>query len=285
MPKQTFDHRLLQDCKFAVIDPAMAEQLPDGVSGMRLVPPAFASSAHLMPTLLELNTLSSAQSAALLQAQDDAQRLDEPPSVALFVETQADAESYTHHWNTMQLRRSWPAGPTWLRIHDTRVLHQLLRVLTLGQQIQLFGPSMALTYWLGGEWLRAEKPTTTTHTETASSWDWPRIERIGLVNRSLARAGVRSLSALSAQAARAEQLMVRATTEHGLSHPDDLVEFAYRGLGCTPKFDQHPRIKALLHTSRDDEDSLLADRWALIEPEVWSAVTTPRASKEQGVLS
>jgi hypothetical protein len=118
-----------------------------------------------------------------------------------------------------------------------------------------------------------------------ASWDWPRIERIGLVNRVLARAGVQSPSALNAQAARVEQLIAHAVAAHGLDHAADLVEFADRGLECVPTFDEHGPIKALLHAQAGDDDSLLADRWALIPPEVWSEVAAPHANSERGSAS
>jgi Domain of unknown function (DUF4123) len=283
MSKQTFYHRLLNDCKFAVVDPSMAEHLPIGVSAKPMTPKAFASSAHLMPSLLEVSTLTPAQSAALLQALDDAQASQAAPPLAIFVHTEADRARYEHHWNNVQLHRSSPTQPMWLRIHDARVLHQLFRILAPAQQAQLFGPAASLTYWLGEEWLRAEKPQSTTDTGASRTWDWPRIERIGLVNRSLARAGLHSPSALNAQAARAERLMEQAAVAHGLDHPEDLVEFACRGLGCVPRFDEHPHIKALMQPQADEDDTLLADRWALIPPEVWSEVALTSASKEQGI--
>ena len=280
-----FDHRLLQTCKFAVIDPSMTEHLPHGVNPAPMVPPPFARSAHLMPTLLELGTLTPVQSSALLQAMDDAAALDQLPIVSIFINTDAGRERHVSHWNSLQLCRFGSAQQKWLRLHDARVLHQLLRLLTPMQQTQLFGPSTALTYWLGGEWLRADRPQTESTAGTKSSWDWPRIERIGLVNRALARASVRSASALNAQGARVEQLLEHAAVTHGFIHPDDLVEFAYRGLVCVPQFDEIPSIKARLHRPDDEDDSLLADRFALVEPQTWAEVALPPANEEQGIAS
>jgi hypothetical protein len=282
MPTATFDHRLLHACQFAVIEASMIDRLPAGVSAQPMVPPVFAASAHLMPVLLSVSTLTSSQSASLLQAMDDVQIKEAPSLVALFVKTPAVREEFVAHWNALQVCRRTSA-PTWLRLHDPRVLHQLLRVLTPAQQATVFGRSTALTYTLGGEWLTVEKPDVAI--AAATSWDWLRVERIGLVNRALLRAKVRSPEALSAQGAKAEGLIERAGTLHGLAHADDLVEFAHRGLGCAPKFDEHPRINALLRAQADDDDSLLADRWALLSPEVWAEVTLPRANKEQGIAS
>lgn len=282
MSNQMFDHRLLQDCKFAVVDPTKTELLPEGVVGATMVPRSLATSAHLMPTLLELGALTTEHSAVLLQAQDDAQGSGTPPPVALFVETVTDRDNYASHWNRMQIHRSGSEQVSWLRVHDTRVLHQLFRILTIDQRAQLFGPATALIYWLNGEWLRVERPQATMLEQAATRWDWSRIERIGLVNRALARAGVRSPAELSTQGATAERLIDRATVEHRLDHPDDLVEFAYRGLRCHLKFDEHPEIRAQLHTRSDDDDSLLADRWALIAPEVWSVLTPPHSKLKMG---
>jgi Domain of unknown function (DUF4123) len=281
MPTATFDHRLLHACQFAVIEASMIDRLPAGVSAQPMVPPVFAASAHLMPVLLSVSTLTSSQSASLLQAMDDVQIKEAPSLVALFVKTPAVREEFVAHWNALQVCRRTGA-PTWLRLHDPRVLHQLLRVLTPAQQATVFGRSTALTYTLGGEWLTVEKPDIAP--VAAVFWDWLRVERIGLVNRALLRARVRSPAALSAQGAKAEGLIECAGTLHGLAHADDLVEFAYRGLVCGAGFDQYPEIKARLASQGPEDDSFLADRLALIEPEIWLAASSPQAnSKQQGL--
>ena len=76
-----------------------------------------------------------------------------------------------------------------------------------------------------------------------------------------------------------------ATVAHGLTHPDDLVEFAYRGLVCVPRFDETPAIKARLQGPEDEDDSLLADRFALVEPATWAEVALPPTKEKQGSAS
>jgi Domain of unknown function (DUF4123) len=278
MSAATFDHRLLVTCKFAVIEPSMIRLLPEGASVSRMVPHAFAATAHLMPALLSVDELGPTQRAHLLQAIDDVQIKGAAPLVAFFVRTHAAHEEFLGHWNLLQVRRS-PNTPAWLRLHDPRVFHQLLRVLTPPQQATVFGSSTALTYSLGGEWLTVERPDGPA--AMAAFWDWERIERIGLVNRALGRARVRSPAALTAQGAKAERLIERAVASHGLTHADDLVEFAYRGLTCGDDFDKHPEIKAKLSSEGPTDDSFLADRLALIEPETWLAAKSPQANSKR----
>ncbi len=255
----------------------MIERLP-GIPVQPMVPAIFAASAHLMPALLSVETLTLTQSASLLQAMDDVQIKEAPSLVAFFFNTRAIREEFVGHWNALQVCRR-TSTPTWLRLHDPRVFHQLLRVLTPAQQAMVFGTSTALTYALGGEWLTVEKPDAAP--ASAASWEWVRVERIGLVNRALLRAKVRSPSALSAQGAKAERLIERAIAVHGLAHADDLVEFAYRGLTFGGDFDKHPEIKVRLASQGPADDSFLADRLALIEPETWLAAKLPQANSKQ----
>ena len=192
MAQGLFNHRTLADCRFAIVDPSVIERMPAGVVTTPIIPAALADSAHLMPSLLKLDGLSEVQLAALLQAQDEAEAQNFPPPLALFAATSVESEAFKNHWNALQLCKRHSPQPAWLRLHDTRVLHQLLRILPPAQTAKVFGPSSALTYWVGGEWLEVKKPEVTEPLAGGATWDWPRVERIGLINRALARAGIES---------------------------------------------------------------------------------------------
>ncbi|HBZ04976.1 DUF4123 domain-containing protein [Massilia haematophila] len=277
---EVLDYQTFQEHAFAVVDARMVEQLPSGLVTEALVPQRLAGSAHLMPTLIDLQRTSRARSDALFKCMSEFPTDAGPlPPVALLLRTSASAAAIARHWNSMQLVEPRPGARLWLRLHDPRVLHQMLRVLSPAQRRRLFGPSQAFTYWVGGTWVSAMREMDDSPTQIAGNdpspptaawamaWNWKRIERIGLVNRALHGAGVVGASALTSQGALAEQLMERAL-KHGLIDQADLVEFATRGLLTNFGFDDHPVVSRAIPSS--DGDSRLSDRFALIPEHVWT---------------
>ncbi len=274
-----FDHQLLDRHAFALLDPSMVEWLPEGVASVPVVPAKLQASAHLMPRLIALRALPAPVRDALLEMLYEAQRQGEQPPVTLLVDTGKDAQALAAWWNVLQVRTPAPGRKVWLRLHDPRVLHQLLRILDARQRARLFSQVDAFTYWLGDDWVSVRNDTPVDEAPSpagATDWDWPRIERIGAINRALHGAGVHQAGAMMRQGALAEQLIVRAALEHGLSDQADLVEFAVRGLLTRTTFDAHPAIAALIRPGNSpDDDSRLADRLALVDESVWVQLRQP----------
>lgn len=265
-----FDHRILSDHAYAVIDAAAPEDLPQGIRSVALVPASLAASGHLMPRLIDLRCMPEQQASALLECLHQAYAAGEPPPVALLVHTELDADEFARYWNTLQLATPQPGRQAWLRLHDPRVLHQMLRILNAAQRRKLFGRSEFFTYWAGDQWLTAYADDEAA--PGVAAWDWARVERIGSINRALSGAGMRDAAALTTQGALAEQLIERAGVRHGLTRQDDIVEFAMRGLTTRATFDEHPAIAQRI---KPDEDSSLADRLALIDDSVWNELRPP----------
>jgi hypothetical protein len=277
------DHRTLRQNAFGLVDAAMVEHLPAGIIAEALVPPVLAASAHLMPKLIGIRNASDDQLYALLDCMHGAEKSGQPPPVALLVQTSVGAVEFARHWNLMQLATPQPKRKLWLRLHDPRVLHQLLRILTPMQCRRLFGRSEAFTYWVGEEWVIARAEASIPRNSGAAEqpvavpgaggtrWDWARIEQIGIVNRALHGAGVRRAAAMTIQGALAEQLIERASVRHGLVDHADRVEFAIRGLTTSDKFDEHPHVaRAIEPRTEHGEESSLSDRLSLIDQHIWN---------------
>lgn len=263
---------------FGIADAAAAEFLPEGSVAEPLVPKGMLSSAHLMPKLVNLRQLSDVSWATLLGSLHHEFRDLQHPAIALFIKTGIPEDEFKRHWNSIQIVRAHPNRKSWLRIHDPRVLHQLLRVLNLRQRHRLFGRTQEFHYWAGTQWV------TATHSPRiqaecgnsitgSSQWDWPRIERIGIVNRALHGARIADPVELTSKGATAEELIERAIVRHGLSEQDDLVEFVIRGLSIHLRFDEHPQIARTIRPPDDShESSSLSDRFALVEEKVWDVL-------------
>lgn len=290
-----FDHQVLTRHAYGLIDPLMAEHLPEGIKAEPLVPLVLEESAHLMPRLLVLRTLTRPQQDGLLECLYRAHQDGEPPLVALFLESAASTEDVVRHWNGMQVAAPKPELKFWLRLHDPRVLHQLLRIANADQRRRIFGHAESLTYWLDGAWTSA-RPSDADFARTsgpgggaipfggAVRWDWPRVERIGMVNRALAAAGVTGAAQLTRQGARAEQLFELAVARHGLADTSDIIEFAARGLTLVPDFDRHPEVsRAIPPRPAEDDDSNLADRFALLDDAIWQQLRQVSVTDKESI--
>lgn len=285
--KMDFDYRILKDHAFGLVDASVLDELPGGIEGEPVVPGDLAGGAHLMPRLLDFRAMKQETAERLLNALRQAHMHDEAPPLSLLIDTAASAEQFTAHWNRMQLVSPRAGTRSWLRLHDPRVLHQVLRILTADQQRTLFGKSTSFTYWIGEEWVRVarQEPPAGDFVDwsgAAANWDWPRIERIGIINRALERAGVRGAAEQHSQAMLAEHLMTRARIRHSLTADSDLIEFVARGVASSPTFDQHPRISTALRPDDDGSDeSTLADRLALIDEQIWNTLRGDTAAQQQ----
>lgn len=283
-----FDFQELREYAFGIVDAGMVEQLPNGLYAQPLVPKRLTQSAHLMPALIDLRRTPSAQQDVLFGRLKRFDGNGKSPVVALFIKSDCGVLEIMRHWNAMQFVELQHGRKQWLRLHDPRVLHQMLRVLNPMECRKLFGLSQALTYWVSGQWVTAVRPPSPLPGNQVhkngrvapyagpARWNWSRIERIGLVNRALLAAGISEPAALTRQGALAEQLIERAAGRHALFEPPDLVEFAVRGLQIHPAFDEHRAVAdAIRPDAASAGASTLADRFALIDEQIWNSMRQP----------
>lgn len=266
----------MREYQFAVIDPTVRDFLKEELITEILVPDCLTKSAHLMPALVHLQQLSSAQWNEFLTGLCEAYKGNQQSSITILIATQENPSELARHWKKLQIARPSPKRKVWLRLHDSRVLHQLLRILDSKQRRVLFGSAQAFSYWIANGWTTVVLDPDGTGRSASSvgpaGWDWTRIEQIGIVNRALYEAGIRDVHALAVQGALAEQLITRAQNHHGLSDKADVVEFTTRGLIYGATFDEHPRIGVAIAGSPESPgDSSLSDRFALITDEIWAS--------------
>lgn len=273
-----FDSPLIHDCRFAVVDAAVLECLPKDFIFTRLVPKGLVRSTHLLPGLVDLQSLPDNRKRALCTCLQDTYDELRPAFVAIFFAASSSAHQFARHWNRIQSGAFSQKQKSWFRAHDPRVLHQLLRILSPMQRRGLFGSAYAMHYWIGNKWVTALRETEDAPVGHAPSigpagWDWRRIEHISIINRALHRAGLRSLSELTIQGAVAEQLLEQAIVNYGFENSADLVEYTARGLLFGPSFDKNPAISAALQQVANITGSMcLSDRFARIDESVWDAL-------------
>ena len=273
-----FDHQLLARNNFAFVNESLLDLLPQDIVAVPVVPKQMRTSAHLMPFLIDLNGLTDDAKSRLLTLLYRSQQEYGMPLLPLLIEAEISASEFARYWNRLQLVTPSPQRRFWLRLHDPRVLHQLLRILSATQWNKFLGPLQGFTYWVGNTWVRAglEATEATVQPDRASApWPWHRIHLISIVNRVLCQAGIVHTDLLHEKGAEIEKLTAIATSQFNLSDQADLVEFAVRGLVSSQTFYKHHEIAAAIRPSADPEDdSRLSDRLALISDAIWSEISS-----------
>jgi len=264
---------------YAVVDAPMRGLVPHGVRIVPLVPRRLAGSAHLTPALIDLGTACDPWLLDLFAGRDSAAQGARIRAGIVLLKTTKGLDEVERRWNAMQLISPDSGGHFWLRMHDPRVLHQLLRILSPAQCRHLFGRIDAITYWIGDEWVEREIRWVSQQRGPDSAngvllrSDWARIARIGIVNRALQRAGIRGRAELDRCSETVEEALNCAASRYGLLEVEDFTEFAFRTLTCRSSFADDQRVAAALRQHASSRhDSILSDHFALIDPDVWRAL-------------
>ncbi|MCS4504987.1 DUF4123 domain-containing protein [Arhodomonas aquaeolei] len=158
-----------------------------------------------------------------------------------------------------QLRQTKPSGrAALLRYYDPRVMERLLSLCSDTQLAALLGP---VDHWLfvgRTGCIRHASPHDGAHRSgerALAPEQWDAIDRIGLVNRTLAvctpRTGIASWT--DNTIIRLDRLLAIAGRE-GITDPGSRIAFALHGLGSTDSFHRHPVMRHVLARCRQGED-------------------------------
>lgn len=221
---------------FGIVNP-LTQPWPEGQlesAGWSLAPERLRDSALMLPYLLPLDALDQS---------------DQTACCAL-LESDQGAHMLAAHLRR-QLVMIGPDGLSMLlRLYDARVMAQLRWILTTNQIAALLGPVRCWSFEYRGqrETLSREgsQPNRGWHPTPVQ---YVQIERIGLINRVLAKADAASAAAVSADG-QAIDVWLRRGLDHGLARQQDLVTFGLQGLTRHADFDRHRRIRQLLAEAR-----------------------------------
>jgi len=246
---------------FALVAPGREGQLPNGAAVHSLAEGPLAHSRDLLPSLLELASLSTRQLDELYVQVDLLQRDGDLPLLcALFeVEPECNADRLQRHLAAVQVWRGPGGSKGWLRAHDPRVWIQLQRVLRADSLQKVFGPVTSWSVPFGERWWRVDRNEAlrdvSGKTEEA---EWAALKRVGAVNRALARLGLWSdCAAVNRDSPALDELIQEAQRRHGVHRVDDLAAYAWFASVVHRDFDRHPIGMEIL--ARADGDAHLAD--------------------------
>ena len=287
------DHRLLAAHDFALVAAEHRNRLPPGIASQIVAGGVLEDSADLMPLLIELRVLESGQIDRLLECLERDLRLGDAPTLSALLVSDSSARRLAEHLSTVQRIRGPGEESAWLRLHDPRVWLHLPRVLRNMKLSGVFGPVARWTVWLSGSWYETLPPEVQpVHLQPGicSVKEWAALERVGAVNRVLARKGWLNREHLEARSPLIDGLLVRGQTRHGLSRMADLVAYASLGASVHPRFDEaRVAVEAIESQARErggaepGEDDCIVDALEAIEPEAW-ALARQELERESEVM-
>lgn len=251
-------HRLLFEHRFALVAASELEMLPSECPSLSTATGVLQDSDELLPRLVDLTRLSTARSAELLQACLEPEDIAAGPPICVLFESDADAQTVAAHLGRAQLAKNTRGEKAWLRLHDPRVWLQLNRVLNAERLNALMGPTARWTFFLGGQWCYQDNEGPRAMISSFDARTWTAFERIGVVNRVLARLKAetekkaQSVSDLLGISQRVDELAERASEVHHLDRQDDQVEFCLLGLNVHARFDEHSQVRELLLRTKQD---------------------------------
>jgi hypothetical protein len=289
-----FDHRLLTTHHYAIVDASQREIVPPHWQ-TQVIAPAFLKQDTLRcPVLVDLNSLSKADHDVWLMRTYTQMQRNEPLWFSVLLGCDVDIDSLLPHLrNRIALRLPEHDLPVQFRFYDPNTLTHLPRIFGQAGMAWLMRSVNVMTYVLPYTQARvlssvknpvmpeAKAPFCLDHVRQAE------LQALGVINRALVQLPLlQDEAAWRAKALRASTMLTRAR-QHGLTGVPDQVEFVLHGLTVHERFDDHPRIKALLvglrHAKPEDDSDyrelsaqLTADDWRCIADEI--AITTQSGS-------
>lgn len=255
-------HRLLREHRFALVSAEVLEQIPSECRPLSTAAEALRDSDELLPKLIDLAELTQDSRNTLLDACVGPS--DSTPTVTVLLDSNAQPSTMAAHLGRAQIAQSTGGEKAWLRLHDPRVWVQLNRILSAARLNGLMGPCKRWTFFFDGHWFTQENTGAREVGNRFDARSWSALERIGIVNRVLARmqSEVETMEAMHSTSVMADQLAERAIQRHHISSVDDQVEFCLLGLRVHSQFDEHPQVRKILARVADDPsafDELLAN--------------------------
>ena len=276
---EALDHRLLQQHNYALVAAEHRDQLASDISTTSIARGALSDSAELMPCLVSLDQLNQKQRSALMIEIEEAHAVGEPPVISALLNSDASAQRIESHIASIQLRIG-PAGErAWLRVHDPRVWLHLPRVFVDRDMNMLFGPIKKWSVYIAGRWVVTHPPHKThprSNRHPTATAQWAALERIGVINRVLARNGWLTHEDLVERSTAIDELVLRARANHGLQSVADLVAFATLGSIVHPRFDESAVALCVIgehererRNADADDGSSVIDALQAISKEQW----------------
>lgn len=269
-------HRLLQTCRYGIVDANLREEIPDHWAQAIIAPDFLGDDTGRSPILIQTDTLSDEDAGILLDRL--ASEIDELETTffSLLLEAEADIQRVARHLaNRLVVQLERNGRPMQLRYYDPGTFVQLPGLLGEAGMNWLLGPINAVTVPWAGEFTRYEKPIAST-TGFGLASHLPVLLDLGIVNRAALQLDppANQLDWIE-RCGRIRTHVRRARERHHLASRDDLIAFALHAETCHPRFDEHAVMRTVFArlTQAGEADELeYRDLTMEIEPEIWTRI-------------
>jgi Domain of unknown function (DUF4123) len=257
-----FDHRLLIDHRYAIIDTSQRELIPAHWRSEVIAPFFLDQDTARCPLLVDLRSISRVDHDTWLTT--TAEQLQAGGPLWFSVLLQCDAEIapvLAHLQNRIALKSADHEAPLQFRFYDPHTLTHLPRILNDVGMSWLMGRIDAMTYALPFTcermFNRIQRPSQPSEPFRLNHEQRTQLQHLSVINRALVRLpALQNEMVWRAKAQEATALHLR-TQRYALTAQEDQITFILHGLTQHERFDEHPKITTLLQrlgkTTPEDE--------------------------------
>jgi len=245
-----FEHRLIRNCSFALVNPLDVDQAQwADLPHHPLIAAHLKASPRQLPILIDLLSLTRESRQELVARAWTWERANGNSFFCGLIESPEPVERMVSHLSRRLLIKNAAGPKLLLRFYDPRVFEHLRWIFTPVQLAALMGPA-SVWYWLdgGGQWQREVRPELKTYSLRLESQQLLALGRIGTLNRIL-----KSLRRtepnrdIDISLIRKIEGWLRDALEEGLSEVADLQLYISQSLKFHPGIQRHPALVNALH--------------------------------------
>jgi hypothetical protein len=234
---------------FLLIEPATLVHVPELKQfDMRACTPrVLAHREELMPRLLDIESLAPEMRKTATDCWLDETAAERPPVVCAWIDSDADVDTLAEHIARYLVGPGTTGRPVFWRYYDPRVLSLTLAIFDTAQRQALLGPIKNWQFaWAGHRWSVPGPGVSSDALDGyVPAWprveQWPRVDRSDIATRVLNRLPPVTGDEATHLPAELDRIFSDAV-QRGLTHAEDLADYAWHCRKYGPAFEQHPAL-------------------------------------------
>lgn len=234
---------------FVLIEPATLIHTP-ALAALEMrpcTPRVLAHREELMPRLIDVASLDEHAQAAVTDVWLEELHTARPPVACAWIDSEDGIDALAEHIARYLVGPGADGNPTFWRYYDPRVLALTLAIFDAGQRKALPGPIETWQFaWAGHRWAVSGPDSSAEPADNrVPAWprpeQWPRVNRSDITVPVLDRLPHRTGAEAATLPAELDRLFSSGIRQ-GLTHSEDLADYAWHGLTYGAAFEQHPKL-------------------------------------------